>query len=332
MSTIREVANKARVSTATVSNVINNTKFVSKKLRNRVKKVIRESNYTPNQVARSLVTKSTNIIALLISGLNPGFLSVIEGFEDELLEHGYSLFLCNTSEDVNREQMYIDILLRRRIEGCALTTAGISIANIKTMLTNGIKLIFIDREIPGIDQDSVLLDNQKGVYAAIEHFINQGHTRIGFIAGDPHISTALERYNGYRKALQDNHLPQDELLVKWGKFSKESSYLLTKDLLKRTCISALFAANNLLALGSLKAIKERNLKIPQDIAFAMFDDMDWCTLTSPPITAIGFSGSEAGKKAAKMLLRKIASGEKSPGQKVVFSTELTIRESSLHYV
>jgi len=262
----------------TVSRVLNGTAFVNSEVKKRVEDAMRELAYQPSPAARSLRVNRSRIIGLLISDIqNPFFMSLIQGVEDEAHRSGYSLLLCNSNEDANKEQQYLEVLCAERVAGAIIVPTRERLEpGIDNFHKRNIPLVAVDRRIKDNDVDAVLVDNISGAREAVAHLISNGYRRIGAIVGPKTITTGRERLEGYRQALQEVNIPYDPLLTRSGAFRKESGQQLAEELLAIVpAIDALFVGNNLIAMGALDAIHARNLRVPEDIAFVGYDELPW---------------------------------------------------------
>src|SRR5512138_3382191 len=214
MATIREVAESAGVSYATVSHVINNTRFVTPETRERVLDAMAELNYRPNALARSLRQGKTNTIGLVLpDSANPFFAEISRSIEDEAFKKGYSVVLCNTESDMTRELFYVDLLSKKQVDGIVFVAAGDQADSLDFLLGRNMPVVMIDRNIPDVEVDAVLTDHPLGGWLATHHLIELGHTRIACIAGPSSITPGAERLIGYRKALEEAGIPFDENLI-----------------------------------------------------------------------------------------------------------------------
>jgi LacI family transcriptional regulator len=329
MPTIKDLAKYVGVSTATVSHVINNTRFVSEELRQKVLKAIEELNYHPNGIARSLVKRRTHSIGIIITDIiNPFYTAIVRGVEDVAHQRGYNVILCNSDEDPGKETIYIQVLLEKRIDGLIISTAfrdGVHplLPKLKT-----IPLVSIVRKTEGLVGDTVAGDNVGGSYKAVQHLIESGHRRIGMISGPAGFSSGFERLEGYRKALDEYGIPVDPNLVKYGDFKRESGFQLTREMLQgRDPPSAIFVANNQMALGALRALNELKIRIPEDLSLICFDNIEWYSFLNPPITTVEHSPYVMGSTAGEMLLQRIAGKRKRP-KTVIIQSNLSIRGST----
>jgi len=329
MPTIKDVAKHVGVSTATVSHVINKTRFVSDEIKEKVLQTIRDLNYQPNAIARSLVKRKTHTIGIIISDiLNPFYTAIVRGIEDVTYKSGYSVMLCNTDENVEKEILYIQVLMEKRIDGLVLSTAFQDGVHPLLSQLKGIPLVSIVRKMKGFNPDAVFGDNVGGAYQAIEHFIQLGHRRIGIISGPLGLSSGAERREGYEKALESHRIPIEEHWIKTGDFKKESGYFLTKKLLEeKVPPTALLVVNNQMTIGALNALKELGVRVPEDLSLISFDDMEWCSFMNSPLTTIEQSPYLMGKTAGEMLLQKI-NHKRSQPKKVVIPSHLIIRNST----
>jgi LacI family transcriptional regulator len=330
MATIKEVAQKARVSVGTVSNVLCGTVPVSQKLRERVQQVIRELDYHPNHVARSLKSRSTKMLGMVVSDItNPFFPQLVRGAEDAAWKHDYMLLTLNSDDQVERERQVMSALRDRRVDGILLVPSACDndVSHITGTVDSGIPVVLVDREIRGVTLDSVTVDNQEGARSAVAHLISAGHSRVAILTGKLHLHIARDRFEGYRKALAGAGIPFDESLLRDGTFRAEGAYHAGLSLLREQRPAAIFTANALMALGLLRAIKECGLRCPEDVAVATFDDPAFSEAVRPQLTSVAQPAYELGFKAAELLIRRIL----EPGRRktnLVLATELKIRESS----
>lgn len=327
--TIKDVAHHAGVSSATVSRVLSNKPHVSAEMRRRVLAAVSELGYRPSRVARSLRVKQSRIIGLIISDIqNPFFTGLVRAVEDVAHENQYAVFLCNSDEDIEKERLYIDLMLAEQVAGMLITPTRENDNPSRKVLDAGIPVVAVDRRMLDLDVDTVLVDNVGGAFTLVNHLIEAGHRRIGTIVAPPSTTTGRERGEGYRKALEAHHLPLLPELVCTGPPKCEFGYRLAEELLDLPePPSAIFCGNNLLTIGALQAIRKRHLQIPDDIALAAFDDMEWATMIEPPLTTVEQPTYELGRAAAELLLKRLEDGARS-FQDVILKTRLHIRQSS----
>ena len=329
-STIEDVARRAQVSKATVSRVLNNNVHVNEALRVRVLEAIRALGYEPNHLARRLRARSSTVIGLIISDIqNPYFISVIRGVEDTAYANHMSIVLCNSDEDVAKQQLYLQLMQSEHVAGLIIVPASShDSAGLARLHQLGIPIILLDRAVDGLPVDVVKVDNIQGTFEAIRHLITLGYERIGIITGFEHLTTGSERYQGYRDALRSAGLPVDDSLIKFGDFKTESGYRLTHELMRAPRQpQALFVANNLMTLGAMRALRELSVRIPQDMPLIGFYDMPWSCELYSPLTAVSQPTYELGQEAVHLLMRRIAQPN-APSRTVILQTRLIVRESS----
>ena len=329
MATIREVAESAGVSYATVSHVINNTRFVLPETRERVLKAMTALNYRPNALARSLRQGKTNTIGLVLpDSANPFFAEISRSIEDEAFNTGYSVFLCNTELDVQRELFYVDVLSKKQVDGIIFVAAGDQADSLDFLISQNMPVVIIDRNLPNVQVDAVLPDHQLGGYLATRHLLELGHTRIACIAGPSSITPSAERITGYRDALEQANIPFDEKLVLRGDYHAQSGLEITNAFLKMAPRpTAIFALNDLMALGALRAATEAGCLVPQDLAVVGYDDLEISQYTNPPLTTIAQPKTEIGRQAVNLLVDRIIQKDRTTSR-VVLPPELIVRQST----
>jgi DNA-binding LacI/PurR family transcriptional regulator len=326
---IKDVAKRAGVSSATVSRVLANKDVVKLATREKVLKAVAELGYKPSRVARSLRVKSSQIIGLIISDIqNPFFTSLVRAVEDLAHKNNYALFLCNSDESLEKETLYVDLMLAERVAGVIIAPTDEQTNPCKRLLDANVPLVSIDRRILDCNVDTVLVDNVLGAYKLTEHLIVNGHTRIGAILGAPHITTGRERLEGYKQALNANDLLFDWTLVRMGMPKIEVGKRFTRELLNMPIPpTAIFTGNNLLTIGALGEINECRMRIPHDIALAGFDDPDWARLVNPRLTAVAQPTYELGRQAANLILKRISNPDRPP-ELIILEPTIMYRESS----
>jgi LacI family transcriptional regulator len=334
MPTIKEVARRAKVSVGTVSNVVSASAPVSHNLRERVLKAIRELDYQPNHVARSLKVRQTHMLGMVISDItNPFFPQLVRGAEDAALRHNYLLVTFNTDDHLEREKQILTVLRTRRVDGILLVVSPNSsdLTHIRNTIAAGIPIVCLDRVPPGLPLDSVSTDNVRGAEMCVRHLLSLGHTRIGIITGVLELQTASDRLKGYENAVRESGLPIDRDLIREGDFRMEAGYRLGKGLLlSARPPSALFATNAMMGLGVVKATEELGLRCPEDVAIAMFDDLPLAEALRPHLTAVAQPAYAIGFQGTELLIERIEG--KGAGKQPVsihLEPELRVRESTL---
>lgn len=325
--TMKDVAKRAGVSATTVSHVINKTRFVSKDVKARVLRAMEELSYQPNAIARSLKTRATQTIGLIISDIaNPFFTGLVRGVEDVANSKGYNLILCNTDEKPEKERMYIHVLMQKQVDGIIMTPTGGNREYIAGLVKKGFPLVFVDRYLEDVEAPAVLVDNEEGACQAVEHLIMLGHTRIAIITGLRR-TTIVDRLKGYERALEKHGLVIDLGLIKAGSSSVDGGFEATLELLALDPRpTAIFPTNNLMTIGAMRALQSRGIRCPEDIAVVGFDDFEWASAFRPFFTTVSQPVYDEGKTAAEVLIAQMKGRKVAAGRTVLKST-LNVRES-----
>jgi len=326
---MKAVAKKAGVSTATVSHVINQTRFVEENTKNKVLTAMKKLQYYPNSAAQSLRSQKSKTIGLIVPDIsNFFFTDIVKGIESKLKKHGYTLILTNSNENIDIEMEQIRVLNAKLVDGLIVAPASGDHSFLKDLLTRNIPMVFIDRKpqayCPG---DCVLIDNIEGAYNAVRSLIKKGYFKIGIISGLKGLTTSEERIEGYQKALADSGIKVDPGLMKVGDGRYSSGYKLMSELLLHTNITALFVVNNLMTIGAMQFLKERQVKVPDELAIIGFDDYNWASITNPPLSVVKQPSQKIGEKASELLIRRIKKEETGDYKEHRLSTELVVRES-----
>jgi LacI family transcriptional regulator len=313
----------------TVSRVINSAKGVSPATRDKVQQAIEELGYIPNVVARSLRSKRTRALALVVPDItNPFWTTVARGVEDAAHGHSYSVLLCNTDESPTKQLRYLDVVASQRVDGVIIAPCDSDVRNMASLRNRNIPAVVIDRRIEGWDVDSVYGDSISGARALVGHLIELGHERIAMISGPQKASTAEDRVTGYCMALSEAGLPLDPRLVKRGEFRAVSGEHLAYQVLDEGLNpTAIFAANNAIAIGVIDALEKRGLAIPQDVALVCFDDFHNASRFFPFLTVVVQPAYEMGMNAAQLLFSRLETQAALPPRHVVLPTRLIIRYS-----
>lgn len=329
--TLEDVAELAQVSKATVSRVINHVPLVNKETRRRVLEAIEELGYSPNAQARSLVTRKTRTIALLTSEVtNPVHAEIARGVEDVANAHGYTMFLCNTDDRTDKESAYIDVLYQQRVEGLVFITARVNSTDaLLKARAKRLPFVLCSRILPEEDFDQVGADDYLGGTIATRHLLSLGHKRIAFVSGRAGVSGSLQRLEGYKAALSEYNIEPLPDLVLEGNADREGGYKAGRSLLRLSPrVTAVFAGNDLMAIGVMEAIHDAGLRVPEDIAVVGFDDIPMASLYSLGLTTIHYSKYELGAIAGKLLLEKLSSQRRdAPPQNIILPAKLVIRSS-----
>lgn len=329
MPTIVDVANRAGVAAITVSRVVNDSGPVSMEVRARVEQAIAEIGYVPNSVARSLRSKRTDTIALVLTDMtNPFFTTVGRGVEDAASDAGLMLILCNTDERDADEQRYVRMLLQRQVDGILLVPARNVSAAIDQCRAQSTPVVVVDRRLRQRVADVVRGDSKGGAFALGRLLVSLGHTRTAVLSGPRSVSTADDRVAGFRQALAEARQPQPPRVFH-GAYTIESGREMARQAMAVTPRpTGLFAANNFIAIGVLQELDAMRVRVPEDVAVVAFDDLPPAMVTFPFLTVAAQPAYEMGQRSVAVLLDRLSAGAKKKFDEVVFPTQLVIRRSS----
>ena len=324
--TIYDVAREAGVSDATVSRVFNNKDNVREATRQRVRDAADKLGYVANLQARSLAGGKSNIIGLLVPGLDTTYIGeVVRGIDHELAKANYELMLYTTRRRDGAE--YLKYIANSLSEGLLLVVPLLSQTYLKALKNLNYPYVLIDEVDESGNSFSVDATNRQGAYDATQYLLELGHRRIGFITGIPSLSTSKERLEGYKAALREYDVTVLPELITYGDYLQPSGYEQAQNLLNlATRPTAIFASNDRMALGALDAIREQNLQIPDDISVIGFDDIPQASATHPKLTTVNQSLEKMGRIGVQMLLEQIENPERPP-RRITLATELIIRDS-----
>jgi len=327
---MKDIARIAGVSLGTVSHVLNGTAGVREPVRQRVLKAVQAVGYQPSQLARALRRDKTNMIGMIIPDItNPFFPAVVRGAEDVAFSNGYRLVLCNTDNDHSKELVHLNELRTYLPAGLIVIPSNFSdlTAQAEIYRKAGTGVVCIDRLPKNWSGDSVTADNEEGAYNATRYLLQMGHRRLGVITGPLHLTNAKERLNGFKRAVREAKLPLSPEYVQEASFDKSRGFskaLVLLRLIPRP--TAIFAGNDLIALGALLAIREAGLRCPEDVSLMGFDDLDLAETTLPPPSSVSPSGYQLGTTAARILVDRLG-GDNSPPKHLVLQTSLRLRDS-----
>ena len=326
MVKIKNVADAAGVSTATVSRVLANKPHVRPEVKKRVMEVVKKLNYQPNRVAQSLRSNTSRIISLIVADIeNPFFQKVSRAVDDTAQELGYNVIVCNTDEDPEKEKKCLDLLRVGNVAGAIVAPTMKALNTFNEIYSLDTPVVMIDRRVSNYDVDNVLIDNVSSAHTLVSHLIEHGYRRIAGVFGDS--TTGRERRNGFVKALKDHGIKPLKDLMRYTNAREEDGYQVTMKLLNlQDRPDAIFTSNSLLAAGILLAIRESGLRVPDDIAFASFDDTTWAKLVEPALTVIEQPTYEIGRTAAELLIKRIQDSKRS-NREVVLKSNLIVRQS-----
>lgn len=327
MVKIKDVADAAGVSTATVSRVLANKPHVRAEVKERVMAVVKKLNYQPNRVAQNLRANTSRIIALIVADIeNPFFQRVSRAVDDAAQELGYNVMLCNTDEDPAKEKRCLDMLRVENVAGIILSPTIKGIDNFTETYSLNIPMVMIDRHVKNFEVDNVLIDNISSTKTIVSHLIEHGYRRIAGVFG-AESTTGKERRDGFLKALKDHDIKPIHELIKFSDPKEDDGFKTAMKLFQlKDRPDAIFTSNSLLAAGILRAIRECKLSIPEDIAVVSFDDTSWAKLLEPALTVIEQPTYDIGRTATEMLIKRINDPTRS-NREVILKTKLIIRQS-----
>lgn len=330
MATIRDVARKAGLSVATVSRVMSGRGYVSPSSRERVLRAAEALAYVPNGMARGLKTQRSGLIALLVPEIVNGFYTTISrGVEDVANANGRQVIVGNTDEDVAKERAYVDLMIASRVDGVIMAPAGRSTTSLRTLTGAGIPTVLIDRALPDGAADIVRGDSRGGAKTLTRHLLNKGHRRIALINGHLDTSVAQEREGGYREALTEADVKVDDRLISSGTWFIDDAAVRAGALLDRgVAPTAILATNSFMVIGTLRALRERGLSVPEVISLVCFDDLEWAAEIDPFLTALSQPAYEMGATAMRLLVERITRAYQGPPRELVLEPTLLVRRSS----
>jgi LacI family transcriptional regulator, galactose operon repressor len=322
---IRQVAAKAEVSSATVSRVLNGSTSVAPAYRDRVLRAIKELDYRPNGLARHFRLQTADVVGVLVSDIeNPHFTSMVRALEDAAYRHGKRVLLCNTDENPNKEQAYLDVMARDRVLGVLMSASDPANLGISRILDLGIPVIAFDRLVRDPRADAVIADNWAAGRLATELLLQAGHRRVGCISGPPTVQTGADRLAGYELAMRSAGL---EPRSNCGLFRVEGACAATHELLEAAPdLTALVVTNNLMAMGALKALNERHITVPDGVALVGIDDPFWSDLVRPRLTTLAQPIRAMAERAVEMLFERLSDRDRD-ARIEKFRLELRVRES-----
>jgi len=304
--TIKDIAKAAGVSTATVSKVLNNKdQRITAKTRALVLKIAKEKKYIRNSMARSLVTRKTNTIGLILPDItNPFFPELARGAEDKANEAGYMIMFANTDDSAEKETRYLNMLAEKMVDGIILTQSAHKEGNAKTLEALKLPIVLIDRDM-ALDniKGRVLVDNFKGAYEGVSYLIEKGYKKIAFITGPFSTTTSKDRLKGYEKALEDYNISFNESLIFEGVYKGEWGTEATEMILEQKLdIDAIFCGNDLIAINVIKTLKQNNIKVPEDLAIIGYDNIKISEMIEPALTTVNQPVYEMGYQAVELLI------------------------------
>lgn len=326
--TLKMVAEKAGVSVNTASRAINNKPDINLETKKRILQIAKELGYIRNAAAVALRTKKTGTIGVVIAdNRNPFYAEVLNGMEEAAREKNYHIILANTQRDYKKEEEAINLLLAKRVDGLLITPVQDKDDDIKNLIDANIPFVIVGRDFKNIEVDAIYNDEVKGGFLATEYLIKKGHKRIALIDGFLYKSPARGRLEGYKKALKKYKIPFNDTLVSVGDIDVKDGYERTRQLFEKGLdFTAIFAYNDIMAFGAMQTIKEKGLRIPEDIGLVGYDDIPFSSLISPALTTIRLKKQDLGVESVKLLFSRI-NGNRKKIKKIMLDVELQIRET-----
>ncbi|HAT30724.1 MAG TPA: LacI family transcriptional regulator [Janthinobacterium sp.] len=326
---MKQVAEQSGVSTTTVSHVINNTRVVSADVRERVLAVIQDLRYVPSAVARSLKNDRTQTIGMMVpNNSNPYFAEVIRGIEDACFKLGYNIILCNSYDDASKQVAYIRVLMEKRIDGLILVSSGSDRELTRFLAGDQIPKVLVDREIAGVAADFIESDHELGGYLATRYLLELGHRAIACVSGPKDLLPSRDRVSGYLRALREGGVKFRMNLLVHSDFTSAGGYAAFQQLLAlRERPSAVFASNDLMAIGGICAASEAGVRIPAQLSVVGYDDIALAAYSNPPLTTIAQPKQEMGALTARVLVERIRRLD-APLRRELLRPALVVRKSS----
>ena len=326
--TLKMVAKRAEVSVNTASRAINNKPDINEETKKRVLRIAKELGYIRNAAAVALRTKKTRTIGVVIAdNSNPFYAEVLNGIEVAAREKNYHIILANTQRDYKKEEEAINLLLAKRVDGLLIAPVQDRDDDIRKLVEANIPFVIVGRDFENIEVDAVYNDEVKGGFLATEYLIKKGHKRIALIDGFLYKSPAKGRLEGYKKALNKYRIPLDVSLISVGDINLEDGHERTRQMLgKNLDFTAIFAYNDMMAFGAMQAIKEKGLRIPEDIGLVGYDDISFSSLMDPALTTIRLNKQELGIESVKLLLSRI-NGNRKIAQKIMLDVDIIARKT-----
>jgi LacI family transcriptional regulator len=333
MVSIYDIAKEAGVSATTVSRVLHNGSC-SVKTRVKVERAIGKLGYIPDARASSLKTRTTQSIGVIVPDIaNPIYPVAIKAMYNLARSRGYHLIIGNTYERTDEEIDILQMLSRERVAGvilgvCKCGDETICNPYIEDMMRAGVKVVFCGRLRNGLDVDEITVDNVKGSFKAVKYLLRIGRKRIAFISGEKKLYASQGRFAGYQQALESAGITQDESLIRFDDWTRQSGYRMMESLLQHDRPDAVFCGNDLLAIGAIEAIGDAGLSVPDDIAVVGFDDIELASLVRPKLTTIVQPQERIGEIACSLLLDRIEGLQTGSSKEIMLDPDLVIRESA----
>ncbi|AMW32029.1 MAG: LacI family DNA-binding transcriptional regulator [Fervidobacterium pennivorans] len=322
---IKDVAKKAGVSISTVSRVLTNSAPVSEELREKVIQAVQELGYSPSSIARSLRNGATKTIGFILPDItNPFFANIVRGAEDYLRQHGYTLIFGSSDQDKNEENHILEALLSKHIDGLLFTGSGDSNPKLLRKIEQGLKVVFLDRIIRGVNSSYVIVDNKRGISLLVDHLLDDGHKSFLFINGDKNTFSAKQRYEAFLQRMKSGKYKYEHHFTS---FSYEAGYKFASQLSNPVEFDAILCGNDLIAFGVIDALEDRGIRVPEQVSVTGFDDIPFSRHYKPALTTVRQPMYEMGQKACELLLKMIKE-QLMTTEGIILEPELVVREST----
>jgi DNA-binding LacI/PurR family transcriptional regulator len=328
MSSIKDVAREAGVSTATVSHVVNQTRFVSDEVRERVLAAVERCGYYPNAHARSLASGRSRTLGLVVSDIsNPFFPELVKSIETAAFEHGYDVVLSNTNYEPERTSQYVRRFIERKAPGVVVMTSELDPALVAELARRKVSVAFLDLGEPGAHMSNLRVDYEAGIDEAVRHLVSLGHRRLAFVGGPERLRSAARRLEAFR-ASTANYLPGAAPPVYQGDFKLEGGRRAAREMLEGGDLpTAVLAANDMMALGAMAELRGAGLRVPADVSVVGFDDIAFASLCEPKLTTVCLPREELGRRAVEAVIEMLAHPERR-GSEIGVTTRLVVRDST----
>jgi LacI family transcriptional regulator len=327
---IKKIAEIAKVNHSTVSRALHNSPVVKPSTKERILKIAREYHYVPNEIARSLKTKKTKIVGLIVSDIkNPFFTEIISATEAHLAKNNYNIILCNTDYSVLKEEEFLNILFSRSVDGIIISPTSLEHLHADFFQRYRLPHVLLDVKSKNLKSNCVYVDQEQGGYMAIRYLFEKGHRRIAFMAGPKTMSSSQQAIQGYIKAHKRMGVPLDEGLIIRIPQDYDAACIETQKLLRSDRkVTAIFALSDFLCIGIYRALQEENLRIPDDIAVLGYDDLSLLRFLKPALTTVRQPNADIGNAAAALILNNIKEGIRREPKTIILEPELIIRDSA----
>lgn len=326
---MKDIAKRAGISVMTVSRAINNKDDIGKGTKELILKIAHELDYTPNDLAKSLSTKKTRTVGIIIPGMDTFYAEVVDAISHESRERGYAVILCNSYGSANKELELLRLLRIKRVDGMLIYPIQEDNRYIDELRNCPVPYVFLNRHTDALKCDYVINNNVLGAFLAVNHLIQKGFKEITYVCAKPNASSGKERIAGCKKAFVKNKLSLDGLNIVTCYETIEACYLLVKNLLSiNPELKALFIWDDRLTIGAMKAIVEAGKQIPKDVAIVGYDDLEISEFLIPPLTTVKHPSYGIGKTAVRILIKKIESENKIKSKKIILKPELIIRQTT----